>query len=495
MLRRCLIVLLVACGGSPKPARPPGEVEPVGIAIVPNVAAQAWYRSPTICGQGPYEIEVPVSGAKWGEELVLWLSTPRRVALNAVILGDDEEVAKTAALFDRNGRGHGKAENLRCIADAKERLAAVRGSGGGGGGTVTPEVPVGTTVVTPPPSTPVQLVVEDGIDPDGSVEVVRFGWRERGRRVKRLRIRLWSVEPNDLELVRFGVTRFEWRPNVPEAEYEAYLERERRRVEAMREDPAVSHARWRRQVADDERRRAAQLEEDRKRAAAQLEEDRRRAIDAALELERRRRRDAYCAAHAESRDCWGAGGKRRWAELEQRVRERERYCAARPEDARCWSAGERSRRASAWRQRVEVATAPPKQPDGPPPAPRDETPPPKLSDNAEWRPGYWQWTGTTWVWLGGMWRVPDEDIVAEKTTTAPIAPPPPRTEEIPPPPMTTTIWVSGFWQWNGASYVWVAGGYQARPEAGVSWRPAEWRARGAVHVLIPGGWVRLGGRR
>ncbi|MDQ3333751.1 MAG: hypothetical protein M4D80_01095 [Myxococcota bacterium] len=475
MFRSCLFVVLVGCGGSSKPAVYSDETE--HIQLEPTVAAQTWYRAPTICGQGPYEVELLVEGAKWGEEVVLFISTPRGVRLHASIVGDDQELAKAAGLFG----GATKAENVRCIADAKERLAAVRGDGGGGG-TVVPNVPTGTAVVIPPPSPPVQIIVEEGIEPQGSVEVVR--WRVPEQRARRVRIRWWSVEPNDLEGVRFGVARIVWGPNVSEAEYEAYLVRRERRLAARRESPEESRARWVRQNADAQRRLAEESERDRKRA-----------IKTALEVERRRRFDAYCASHHESRDCWGAGGKRGWAELQDRVRQREGYCASHGEDARCWSSAERARRERAWEQRVRDASAPPKQPDGPPPAPRDETPPPKLSDNAEWRPGYWSWTGTTWLWLSGMWRVPEADIVAEKTTTAPVAPPPPRVEEVPPPPMPTTIWVSGFWQWDGRGYIWVPGSYQARPETGMSWRPTEWRARGRVHVLVPGGWVQIGGRR
>ena len=479
---RSWFVLLVACGGNPKPAV--GPVEEIGIKLELQTATTVWYRAPTICGQGPYEIEVPMVGHKYGEELVVRLSTPRRISLTAIVLaGDGHELTKSAGTFDHAGKtiSNGRPDNVRCVADDKERRATLGGGGGGSGGVVVPDVPTGTTIITPPPSTPIALVVDDG-EPEGSIELERIYWRD-GQGAQRLRLRLWSVEPNDLEFVRFGIVRFEWRPNVDESEYEAYLRRQRLRIEAKQESPEESHARWVRQNADAQRSLRDEAERDRKRAR-----------DAANDVERKRRRDAYCANHADDRGCWGAGGKRRWVELEDRARERSQYCITNTEDVRCWSDGERMRRETVWQRRV-IAAVTPKLPDGPPPAPRDETPPPKLSENAEWRPGYWLWTGTTWIWLGGMWRVPDEDIAAELTTTAPVAPPPPRVEPIPPPPMPTTIWVAGFWQWNGTQYVWIEGGYQARPQAGMSWRPTEWRPRGRVHVLIPGGWIRIGGRR
>ncbi|HEY5947995.1 MAG TPA: hypothetical protein VIV40_21010, partial [Kofleriaceae bacterium] len=153
------------------------------------------------------------------------------------------------------------------------------------------------------------------------------------------------------------------------------------------------------------------------------------------------------------------------------------------------------RHRDAWDKRIELANAPAAQPDGPPPAPLAEEVPPKLSVNAEWRPGYWHWLDGTWVWLAGMWRVPEADIVAEQTTTAPAAPPALRVEAPPPAPVRSAVWVGGFWQWSGTAWVWIAGSYQLRPSAQVSWRAPEWRARGSVHVLIPGGWIRLGGSR
>jgi hypothetical protein len=374
----------------------------------------------------------------------------------------------------------------------------------------------------PPPQVTVTSQLEiDHAEPPASIEIMRHGWHqpERGEprgRFGRITIRLWSIEPNDLEGVRFGVRRLVWRPNVTDAEYEAYLariaaadaDRRLRTEEALRRQMAEDEARRRREpppkpavVVEPDGK--AELERQRKEEAARRRRDarlataaERRRAQAAAEAERLRRRQAFCAAHPEDRGCWGAGGRKIHLALEERRREGQRYCAATPDDARCWTEQERLRREAAWRARVEVATAPPKQPDGPPPAPLAETKPPKLSANAAWRDGYWQWTGSTWAWLGGMWRVPEADIVAEKTTTAPEAPPPLQAEAPPPPPMPAMIWVAGFWQWNGSAWIWVPGSWQLRPEAGASWRPAEWQTRGRVHVLIPGGWILgRGGRR
>ncbi len=516
--------LVAACGGkspapqaygaSPATAANGGTVEP---ALEPQVASQQWYRAQTTCSQGPYELEVQGSGAKWGEEFELRLHTPRNVALHAVILVDGKETSVIDEVFSTDGTIGHKPHNARCVASARERIVLGRTYPGTGTGTGT-----GTpgTLVVPPPDrarTTPQLDLDTSLVTT-SFEVIKVSLRDRppGTPPPRIRVRFWSIDPNDLEGVLFGIAHIEWRPNVSEEQYEAHLAwraeqarlAEEARIERQRraaEDSARADAEWRRthppQVVrpvvvkiDLEAEREAQRKriEDMRKAE---EARRRRAIAAALEAERRARRRQYCATHHEDRGCWGAGGYAVHAEFEQHDRERVQYCDVHPEDARCWSTEVRNRRTAAWKARITAALAPPKQPDGPPPAALVEDVPPKLSANAEWRAGYWQWTAGTWVWLAGMWRVPDEDIASEQTTTAPAAPPPLRTEPAPAAPVATAVWVPGFWQWGGTTWVWIAGSWQLRPEPRVQWRAAEWQPRGSVHVLIPGGWVRIGGRR
>ena len=503
-----MFAMCAACGGTA--AKPTAAVRPV--ALEPVVAAQGWYRSPTPCGQGPYEVDVPVADARWGQEVELRIATPRRIALYAVILADGIEVARGHGVYDRSGAVEGAADNARCVADVHERLAASRGGGGNGGESPGGSPgPGGTQLgapVMPPATAKIVLVSDPSVEP-ASQEVLRFAWPAQQPHAQHVRIQLWSIDPNDLADVRFGVARVEWRPNVPEAAYEAYLaqvaardaeaqrqaelaERNREAVELerARHDQVEAHVTV---VVETDGQRAERLRLERERLERErlrlVDEERRRAIAAALEAERVARHEAFCASHAEDRDCWGAGGRRVHDELARHDRERASYCDATPEDARCWSSEAWDKRRVAFQKRVEIALAPPREPDGPPPAPLAEDMPPKLSLHAEWRAGYWQWTGTDWTWLGGMWRVPDSDIVAELTTTAPSEPPPLRVETVPAAPMRVLFWVPGFWQWGGTTWVWVAGSWQ-RPEAGATWRPAAWRARGKVHVLIPGQWVR-----
>lgn len=496
-------VLAAACGGSsPRPAAHYAPPEP---ALEPQIAEQRWYRAVSTCAQGPWELEVPARGAKYGEEVELRLKTPRAIALHAELIVDDAAPQVIDTVLDANGSNAGKPDNARCIADARERLALARGGGTGTGTPGTPGTP-GRLVVPPPdrPAQTAQLELDDG-DVSGSIEVISVRVPDGARRV---RIRFWSVEPNDLAGVLFGLAHVEWRPNVAEADYVAYLRmrEERARAAVVVPAPVVVvpapvvtvrvDAETERRHREAEERGRIEAEKRRLRLEREAEEARRRrAIRDALEAERRIRRQAFCASHPKDRGCWGPGGFAMHVEFENHRKERASYCAAHPEDARCWTYEERSRRTKVWQARLDAAVAPPKQPDGPPPDPLAEEMPPRLSAHAEWRPGYWQWTAGTWVWLAGMWRVPDEDIARGETTTAPAAPPPPRPEAPPPPPVSVAVWVPGFWQWNGSTWIWITGSYQLRPDARTTWRAAEWQPRGAVHVLIPGGWVRIGGGR
>src|SRR5690606_40363578 len=99
-----VVVCLVGCGGGATTARAPAADTP---RLLPTVVAQSWYRAAASCAQGPFEIEVPVAGERWGEEVELHLHTPRAVALQAVILVDGAEVARTGGVFDARGETRG----------------------------------------------------------------------------------------------------------------------------------------------------------------------------------------------------------------------------------------------------------------------------------------------------------------------------------------------------------------------------------------------------
>ena len=464
-----------ACGGHAD-----APVAPRPIALEPVIAAQAWFRAPAPCGQGPYELELPITDAAWGEEIELRLATPRRIALHAVVIADDVEVARTQGVYGSSGATSGRPDNARCVADARERLAATRVA------PITATTPsraqapsssvAAPVAETAPAAAAIALVPDDGLAP-ASQEVVRFAWDGHARH--RVHIALWSIDPNDLADVRFGIARVEWHPNVPDAEYTAFLAR----AQAAAAKRAEVHV-----AVETDAQRTARIAAEAAAELVVIEEGRRHEIAEALEAQRVIARAAYCASHAEDRECWGAGGRRVHDDLERHDRERAQYCVATPEDARCWDDRTWRLRRDAWRARIHTALAPPQQPEGPPPAPLADDAPPKLSAHAEWRPGYWQWTGTTWTWLAGMWRVPESDILAELTTIAPSAPPPPQAETIGAAPMAALIGspASGS---GAAPRGYGSPGSWQRPEAGAIWQPAEWRARGAQHVLVPGRWV------
>ncbi len=67
---------------------------------------------------------------------------------------------------------------------------------------------------------------------------------------------------------------------------------------------------------------------------------------------------------------------------------------------------------------------------------------------------------------------PPENLVV----VAPIAPPAPVVETIPPPSIGSqeTYWRPGHWNWNGATWVWNAGGYVTPLRTSAVWVPGQW---------------------
>lgn len=486
-----LVAVLCACGGSSRHATSGGQ-----IALVQRVHSTAFYRSKASCAQGPFELELPVGAAKYGEQVELLVRTQHRIELHAVIVDDANELASTEGTWGAQGRTTGRPDNARCRADAHERLAATRAGGGGGstGGSAATPGTSQTSQTSEVSITPELERVAEAVLAPTPVLTIRIP--DSARASGRVRIRFWSIEPNDLDGVAFGISHVVWQPNVSEADYEAYLvrieqEQAARAQVVVRAPAAPVHA-----VDPDEQRRREEADRDRQRRHQDDERRRLARVEAQRIAEERAAaaRQQFCATHPEDRECWGPGGLRIHLELEARGKERAAYCAAHLEDARCWTDEQRESIRADEQRRAQLATNPPR-PSGPPPAPLAETMPPKLSANAEWRPGYWQWIDSTWVWLAGVWRVPEADIIAEQTTTAPTAPPPQKVEAPPAAPVATVVWVPGFWQWDGGTWIWIAGAYQLRPTASLSWRAPAWQPRGNVHVLVPGAWIRLGGRR
>ena len=445
------------------------------------------FTAPTRCGQGPYEIVVPATGARWGEELTFEVFGPYPPALEVAIEVDGETLRHDRVdglrvpheVHDQNGTHidfggyEGPTPHEACsLAEVEAQLAAGQPA-------------VGVRVATQDASTAQEdaavgslYVVGEGVDTDSieteslspaidpRLQLERVAW-ERPSPAAMLRaqigvtpelrvswtnqdpdadaplapgtpivVRVWSTTPNLLESLTFVVSHYQAFASVPDEEYAAHL-RERA---ATRERRAAERA-----------------------AAPPTRRERRRARRAARRAERRRARNEFCQAHHEDERCWGEGGyeghvaRARQRELEQR------------------------------RAREDAEAAAALQPDGPPPAPLAEAPPPKASLHATWVAGYWHWVGQ-WVWIAGRWSVPEQDILARATVVAPSAPPPPRAEPVPTPPAPGLVWSPGYWQWDGVRFVWVAGQWNVA-RAGAVWVGPAWELRARGAVFIPGRWT------
>lgn len=546
-----LLFTASGCGGSASGGYRFGAAEiNSGPHLVTKIEGERWYEIPSRCGQGPYEIELGSLGARYGEGVELLVNTPRRIELTAILLLDGQEVARNSGVFGQAGAvASATVDNQRCVANALDIATAVVTSvpipTNPGVGTELDRVgeSVTPTPVAPLLATKVRLEIverrELGIP---GLSVIGFSWPQlpAGGHIE---IRFWSKLPNDFTDVSFFLLQSAERPNVPEAEYESFLavQEESRLREIRIEGEARAESTRVAQVAEEARAKleevrrqteirieregrppltAKEIERRQLRIVAQREvEDKRRKVEQEarrqtqiklrikLELEvklnrerkerkeqKRRRRKAYCDAHLKDSQCWGVGGYFVALDLKRRSSERKSYCAAHQNEARCWDFSEWKRRRAQAAQRVAEANAPEPEPDGPPPAALEEFVPPKLSVNADWRPGYWHWY-RGWVWLGGVWRVPESDLQQDLTTQAPEVPPVAKVEIRTAPPIARAVWVSGFWQWDSRAWVWVGGSWQLPPNSRAQWRPTSWSPRGAVHVLIPGAWVKIGVRR
>lgn len=478
------LVVLAAC--SPKgPAKPTVDA--------PHLVATselAWYRVDAGCAQGPFEIELAATGTKYGEIAELELHTTHAVALEVAVLVDGREVDRVHGVFDQAGPVAGQPANAKCVASDRDKLVQSRpgGTGGTNGGTNVP-ASAGSAPALPPPSTTAPPLVRiDGLVPQSTSIVTFHVPRAQAGRIK---VRFWSIEPNDLTDVAFGFAHVVMRPNIGESAYDQYLADREARMRVTVSEPARVITETAEDRARNERAARDASERARHDEEERIARERQAAIDAALAEERERRHRSYCDAHHDDRDCWGPGGFAGYHELELRARERERYCAANAEDARCWSSNEWQQRRAVWSARVQVALrdqAAAQAPKGPPPAPLEDSQPPQPSLHAEWRAGYWSWDEGQWVWLAGQWNVPDQDVLHEQTATAPQPPPPPNLETPPPPPVHAVVWIPGYWMWNRTQWNWSAGSYQLA-QTGRSWSPPRWRMRGSVHVFIPGGWL------
>ena len=133
----------------------------------------------------------------------------------------------------------------------------------------------------------------------------------------------------------------------------------------------------------------------------------------------------------------------------------------------------------------------------PPPPPRAETQPPRPSQNARWISGYWLYEDSGFHWLAGLWEVPEADVERALTVQAPTPPPaePARDEPTDPAPVRAAVWTPGSWQWDGRTYVWIAGAWRLPPDPNHTWQRPTWSVSSGRATFVPGGWrvrVRIG---
>ncbi len=99
--------------------------------------------------------------------------------------------------------------------------------------------------------------------------------------------------------------------------------------------------------------------------------------------------------------------------------------------------------------------------------------------------------------LTGCAVVPAEPIYGYNgygdVVSANVAPPAPYVETIPVAPFVGSVWIGGFWDWDGGRHVWRPGHYEhGRP--GYAYRQPAWhQGPGGQWMLHRGGWEQ-GGR-
>lgn len=94
--------------------------------------------------------------------------------------------------------------------------------------------------------------------------------------------------------------------------------------------------------------------------------------------------------------------------------------------------------------------------------------------------------------LVGCSSNPDQDVASQPFPyyrLSPSAPPQPPIEEIPPAeqPMNH-LWRKGYWDFDGAQFVWIPGHFISRPDPTAAWTPDRWEQRAFGWAFVPGYW-------
>ena len=101
----------------------------------------------------------------------------------------------------------------------------------------------------------------------------------------------------------------------------------------------------------------------------------------------------------------------------------------------------------------------------------------------QWISGYWTPVDGGWQWIAGFWAPQDQQQVQN-------LPEPPATLEVgpnTPSPSADAFWVSGYWNWSGATYAWRPGFWTvAQPDW--IWVPAYYTYTPTGYVFTGGYW-------
>jgi hypothetical protein len=87
--------------------------------------------------------------------------------------------------------------------------------------------------------------------------------------------------------------------------------------------------------------------------------------------------------------------------------------------------------------------------------------------------------------LAGCVIVPDQRHYVDGVVM--VAPPAPREEASGVAPVPGEVWLSGYWNWNGNRYEWIAGHWSA-PRPGQHWVAHQWVRQGDGWRMKPGHW-------
>lgn len=92
--------------------------------------------------------------------------------------------------------------------------------------------------------------------------------------------------------------------------------------------------------------------------------------------------------------------------------------------------------------------------------------------------------------IAGAACVPGDAAPPDRGVVVAGPPPAPRNEAPPPSPQSGQLaWVAGYWHWVGDRYVWVPGHWEQPPQGARRWRPPHYSFHDGVYSYEAGGWI------